>query len=134
MIVLLDTSDDLAEAGQELGMEVGQLITPLSRFRNRGGRFAIDNGAWAGLDTASYVSLLEREVPNRERCLFRGRTRRRRLSAPHLGGLRVLGAPPGWLAFGPGGAGWAGRPTNSVESHRRPVHRWDYGMEDVDGR
>lgn len=70
MIVLLDTSDDLAEAGQELGMDVGQLITPLSRFQNRGGCYAIDNGAWAGLNRPAFESLLEREKPNQERCIF----------------------------------------------------------------
>ncbi|MDE2097994.1 MAG: hypothetical protein KGL39_12145 [Patescibacteria group bacterium] len=70
LIVLLDTSDDLLAASQELGMSVGQLLTPLTRFRNRGGKFAIDNGAFAGFQRQQFLSLLEREYPNRNRCLF----------------------------------------------------------------
>jgi hypothetical protein len=70
LIALLDTSADLATCGQELGIEVGQLLTPLTRFRNRGGRFAIDNGAFAGLDVKAFRSLLDREEPNRNRCIF----------------------------------------------------------------
>jgi hypothetical protein len=73
MIALLDTSADLAECAAEigLGIEVGQLLTPLTRFRNRGGgRFAIDNGAFSGLDIKAFRTLLQREVENRARCIF----------------------------------------------------------------
>lgn len=67
---LLDTSEDLEVCAEELGLPVGQLLTPLTRFRNRGGRFAIDNGAFAGLDVAAFRSLLQREEPNRDQCIF----------------------------------------------------------------
>jgi hypothetical protein len=60
VIVLLDTSDDLAQAGEELG----------TRRRNRGGVFGVDNGAYATFDGDGLLSLLEREQPNRDRCLF----------------------------------------------------------------
>lgn len=41
MMCLLDTSADLSVCAEELGLPVGQLITPLTRFSNRGGKFAI---------------------------------------------------------------------------------------------
>lgn len=74
MIYLLDTSQDYDQCAAELGVdpsEVGQLITPRTRFANRGRRsFAIDNGGFKGQDPAGLLSLLTREEPNRERCLF----------------------------------------------------------------
>lgn len=48
----------------------GQLLTPLTRYSNAGGVFAIDNGAFSGFDSKSFAALLRRELPNRERCLF----------------------------------------------------------------
>jgi hypothetical protein len=72
MIVLLDTSHDLDTCAEELGCEVEQLLTPLTRFRLQrpGSRFAIDNGAFAGFDASSFVTLLEREEERRENCIF----------------------------------------------------------------
>lgn len=48
----------------------GQLLTPLTRYSNAGGVFAIDNGAFSGFDSKSFAALLQRELPNRDRCLF----------------------------------------------------------------
>jgi len=48
----------------------GQLLTPLTRYKNAGLPYAIDNGAFSGLDAAAFGALLEREQPNKERCLF----------------------------------------------------------------
>jgi hypothetical protein len=74
MLYLLDTNQDYDEAAAELGVEpaeVGQLITPLTRHSNRGrAQFAIDNGAFSRFDAAGFQSLLKREEPNRDRCLF----------------------------------------------------------------
>jgi len=70
MLVLLDTSHDLAVAASELGMDVGQFITPLTRYANRGGKFAIDNGGFSQCDPAGFISLLEREKPNMQQCIF----------------------------------------------------------------
>lgn len=73
MIVLLDTNaKQWEQAPAELGngVEVGQLLTPLTRFTDRGVRYAIDNGAFAGFDAAAFLSLLKRQRPHRDRCLF----------------------------------------------------------------
>lgn len=71
MIAFLDTSEDLSVCSLDLGgMEVGQLLTPLSGFKNRGGRFAIDNGAFAGFDRHKFILRLARELPNVAQCQF----------------------------------------------------------------
>jgi hypothetical protein len=72
VIALLDTSHDLIEAGKELGCEVEQLLTPLTRFKAQQpvARFAIDNGAFAGFDAQSFMALLERENQRRTLCRF----------------------------------------------------------------
>lgn len=70
MIVLLDTSHDLAECGRELGCEVGQLLTPLTGFKNRGTIFGIDNGAFSGFSRNKFESRILREIPHKARCKF----------------------------------------------------------------
>ncbi len=72
MIVLLDTSHDLNTCAAELGCEVGTLLTPLTRYRLREPQkpWAIDNGAFAGLDVQAFQALLKREEHHRENCLF----------------------------------------------------------------
>lgn len=69
--VYLDTSEDIIVAAAELDLPCGQLLTPLTRFTNRSTEdFAIDNGAFAGLDVVAFRSLLVRELPNRAGCRF----------------------------------------------------------------
>lgn len=72
MLVLLDTSESLDDAAAELECEVEQLLTPLTRFRPQRpeSRFAIDNGAYAGLNIPAFLSLLEREKPRKNLCIF----------------------------------------------------------------
>ena len=71
MLALLDNGQDLDKCAEDLGCEVGQLLTPLTRYRLRASRFAIDNGRFsAGWNAESFLSLLEREKDNRDRCLF----------------------------------------------------------------
>lgn len=72
MIVLLDTSHDLAVCAEELGCEVGQLLTPLTGFRLRDASkpWAIDNGAFARFDEKAFLSRLKRQEARRESCLF----------------------------------------------------------------
>lgn len=72
MIALLDTSQDLHQCETEIGCEVQQLLTPLTRFRLQrpSAPFAIDNGAFAGFNRAAFESLLEREYSRRKQCLF----------------------------------------------------------------
>jgi hypothetical protein len=71
---MLDTSQDYDQCAVELGVEperCWQLLTPLTRYSNRGrAGFAIDNGAFSGFDASAFLKLLERETPNRDRCRF----------------------------------------------------------------
>lgn len=69
-LYLVDTSDDLDDVARDLGGEVGQLLTPLTCFENKGRTFAIDNGAYSTFDANAFLALLKRELPNRERCKF----------------------------------------------------------------
>ncbi len=67
MIALLDTSEDLAVCASELGCEVGQLFTPLTRFsrQREDGISAADNGCFKGFREVEFLALLERERPYR---------------------------------------------------------------------
>jgi len=72
MLVLLDTGYDLDEAAAELGCQVEQLLTPLTRYslQRPGSRFAIDNGAFSRFDKQAFWALLAREYERRDNCLF----------------------------------------------------------------
>jgi hypothetical protein len=72
MIALLDNGQDLDECAAEIGCEVGQLLTPLTRYtlRDPSKPWAIDNGAFARLDIPAFLSLLRREQHHQDRCLF----------------------------------------------------------------
>lgn len=72
MKFLIDNSSERIEraSGRHSDLIAGQLLTPLTRYANCGGRFAIDNGAFTGFDVDAFQSLLTREVPNRDRCIF----------------------------------------------------------------
>jgi hypothetical protein len=70
MIALLDNGQDLADCEQEIGVPVGQLLTPLTRYRLRASSFAIDNGGFKELDVPGLFSLMKREEHNQGNCLF----------------------------------------------------------------
>lgn len=72
LLALLDTSESLSVCAAELGVDVGQLLTPLTRFRLQNPilPWAIDNGAFAGFDEKSFLSLLKREEHHKASCLF----------------------------------------------------------------
>jgi hypothetical protein len=72
MLALLDNGQDLAQCERELGCPVGQLLTPLTRYRLRepDRPWAIDNGGYTALDIPAFYSLLSREEHRREHCLF----------------------------------------------------------------
>jgi hypothetical protein len=72
MLALLDNGQDLDRCATELNCEVGQLLTPLTRYqlRDPSRPWAIDNGAFANFDQAAFEALLAREHHHRERCLF----------------------------------------------------------------
>src|SRR3990167_10889022 len=72
LIVLLDNGQDLKQCAAELGCDVGQLLTPLTRYTLRDPvmPWAIDNGAFAGFEEKSFLSLLKREEHHKANCLF----------------------------------------------------------------
>ncbi len=72
MIALLDNGQDLDQCAVELDCEVGQLLTPLTRYRLRDPDrpWAIDNGFFAQCEPKAFLSLLEREAHHKDRCLF----------------------------------------------------------------
>lgn len=50
---------------------MGQLMTPLTRYADWGDTpYGIDNGCFVSLDEPAFLSLLKRQEPERERCLF----------------------------------------------------------------
>lgn len=71
-MALLDNGQDLAACEREMGVPVGQLLTPLTRYRLRDPErpWAIDNGGFKRLDIPAFESLLAREAHHREKCLF----------------------------------------------------------------
>lgn len=72
MLVFLDNGQDLQTCAEEIGLEVGQLLTPLTRYRLRepSRPWAIDNGGYTNLDIKGFLSLLERESHHKETCQF----------------------------------------------------------------
>lgn len=72
MIALLDCSrEGMASAPAELpGLEIGQLLTPLTRRADLGLPYGIDNGAFAKFDPKAFRSLLARQAGQEHRCLF----------------------------------------------------------------
>lgn len=72
MKFLIDKSHADVRRKSELHADfiAGQLLTPLTRYANAGGTFAIDNGAFSRFDLAGFRKLLEREEPNKKSCLF----------------------------------------------------------------
>lgn len=72
MIALLDNGQDLAKCAQEIGGPVGQLLTPLTRYRLRDPNlpWGIDNGMFKRPDIAAYRALLKREEHHKDKCLF----------------------------------------------------------------
>lgn len=71
-MALLDNGQDLDQCAAEMGGPVGQLLTPLTRYRLRDPNrpWAIDNGGFTELDIDAFNSLLKREEHHREKCLF----------------------------------------------------------------
>ncbi|WP_374413324.1 hypothetical protein [Novosphingobium colocasiae] len=72
MIALLDNGQDLDVCEREIGGPVGQLLTPLTRYRLRDPSrpWAIDNGGFKELDVPGLMTLMKREEHHRENCLF----------------------------------------------------------------
>lgn len=73
MIALLDNGQDLDECAAEIGGPVGQLLTPLTRYRlrNPDGPWGIDNGYFSpDASIEAWLALLEREFHHQKKCLF----------------------------------------------------------------
>jgi hypothetical protein len=70
MLALLDNGQDLDQCAAELGCEVGQLLTPLTRYRLRTERWAVDNGGFSDFDEKAFLALLAREEHHKEQCIF----------------------------------------------------------------
>lgn len=72
MMALLDNGQDLDQCEVEIGSPVGQLLTPLTRYKLRdpARSWAMDNGGFKQVDVPGLLSLLERENANRQSCLF----------------------------------------------------------------
>jgi len=74
MVFLADTSEPLAKVEGEIGMPVGQLLTPLNGLKNRARDekrpWAIDNGAFSGFNEIQFRKRLGKESISKEGCLF----------------------------------------------------------------
>lgn len=71
-MALLDNGQDLDLCAQEIGAPVGQLLTPLTRYKLRDPTrpWAMDNGGFNEVDVPGFVSLLAREAHHKAHCLF----------------------------------------------------------------
>ena len=72
MLVLLDTPQDLDVCASELGCEVEQLFTPLTRRNPQQPQrmFAMDNGAFARFEAKGFLSMLAKHEPRKDLCRF----------------------------------------------------------------
>lgn len=70
MIVFLDTPQSLDQCQAELGCEVEQLFTPLTRRNPQRPEqhFAMDNGAFANFEPRMFERMLEKHRPRLELC------------------------------------------------------------------
>lgn len=72
MMALLDNGQDLADCEREIGVPVGQLLTPLTGYRLRepARPWAGDNGGFKKLDAPGLFRMMKRNEQHRETCLF----------------------------------------------------------------
>ena len=64
---MLDSSQAHFETAEaESGLQLGQLLTPLTRYKDAGLVYGIDNGAYSGFEEASLLSLLRRQSGARD--------------------------------------------------------------------
>jgi hypothetical protein len=72
MIVMLDTPQDLGVCAEELGCDVEQLFTPLTRRNPQKPEqpFAMDNGAYSRFEARGFLTMLEKHAPRKNLCRF----------------------------------------------------------------
>ena len=69
MKYLLDSSESTI-SNRFCDLVAGQLLTPLTNYKNWGGVFAMDNGGFSGFDAVRFSKMIDRNRTNAERCLF----------------------------------------------------------------
>ena len=67
---LVDTSPAKMEGLIKHPLVLGQLLTPLTRYADAGGVYAVDNGAFSRFLEKDFTSLCERQARAKDRCLF----------------------------------------------------------------
>lgn len=70
MRFLIDGSPERMKTKGAHPLVAGQLLTPRTGYKNWQGTFAIDNGAFKGLDPVAFGNLLQRDLEHVNRCLF----------------------------------------------------------------
>jgi len=70
MKFLIDKSPPDVKRKAVSPLVAGQLLTPLTRYRNWGGKYGVDNGAYSGFDEVAFAKLLKREEARKAACLF----------------------------------------------------------------
>lgn len=72
MIIMLDTPQDLKTCSDELGCEVEQLFTPLTRRNPQHPEqmFSMDNGAFSKFESKGFLSMLSKHEPRKDLCRF----------------------------------------------------------------
>lgn len=72
MLVMLDTPQSLDVCAQELGCQVEQLFTPLTRRNPQQPErhFGIDNGAFARFEAKGFLSTLAKHAARKDLCRF----------------------------------------------------------------
>lgn len=70
MKFLIDKSPKDVERKAKSPLVLGQLLTPLTRYRDWGGKYGIDNGAYSGFPEEEFLRLLRRQENRKEDCLF----------------------------------------------------------------
>lgn len=70
MKYLIDKTADVVARKAESPLVVGQLLSPLTRYSDWGGVFAIDNGAFSCFQHGAFAQLLKRQEDAKTRCLF----------------------------------------------------------------
>jgi hypothetical protein len=67
---LIDKSPATLETRKDNKYVLGQLVTPLTGYRNWGGVYAMDNGAFSSFRADKFKKLLVRDAPVKKNCLF----------------------------------------------------------------
>ena len=60
MIFLMDCTKEKSEGMEDLGIEIGQLLTPLSRLKRWHDLWAVDNGCYKRFKEKSFLGILAR--------------------------------------------------------------------------